>query len=54
MSQGFKEISRRAIGVPIGLQAWRNIAIGISRRYLRPEYIFQPDEEDKEGGFTED
>jgi len=48
-SQGLKEASRCGIGASIGIQAWRDIAIGISRRYLRQEHVFRPNENDEEG-----
>ncbi|KAK3179477.1 hypothetical protein OEA41_009763 [Lepraria neglecta] len=34
--------------------AWRDLSIGISRKFLRSEHIFQRDEDDEDGDFPED
>ena len=49
-----KQVSRRWIGVPFSIRAWRELAIRISRRYIRQDHAFDYDEDDKEGKFNED
>ncbi len=42
------------MGVPFGVRAWRELAIGISRRFLRKDHAFDYDKEDEEEGFNAD
>ena len=51
MTRHMQECSRRLMGVQFGTQAWRELAIGISRRFLREEYAFDWDAQDEEGDF---
>ena len=54
MTRVIEQVSRRWIGVPFGIRAWRELAIGISRRYMRQDHVFDYDEDDEEGEFNED
>jgi hypothetical protein len=54
MSSVLKRSSIAGMGVAIGLQAYRNLAIAISRRYLRPKEAFRLDEDDEDGDRDED
>ena len=54
MSKVMDQSSRRWIGVAFGVQAWREIAIEISRQFLRKDHAFDYDDEDDEGEFNED
>ena len=54
MSQCMQDASQRGLGVTIGIQAWREVAIGISRKFLREKHAFRPDEDDEDGDFHED
>ena len=48
------EASLRSLGVKFGVQVWRELAIGISRRFLQPKHLFQRDEEDDDPDINED
>ena len=54
MSQAMRRISVAGLGAEIGLQAYRDLAIAISRRYLRPKDAFRRDEDDEDGDRDED
>ena len=47
-------ISVVGLGTEIGLQTYRNLAIAINRRYLRPKEAFRRDEDDEDGDRDED
>ncbi len=47
MSRVMSQISEASMGVPMGVQSYRDISIAISRRFLRQK--FGTDEEDEEG-----
>jgi hypothetical protein len=42
------------IGVELGIQSYRELAIAISRKYLRPRMAFRLDEDDEDGDRDED
>ena len=54
MTRVIEQVSRRWIGVPFGIRAWRELAIGISRRYMRQDHAFDYDEDDEKGEFNKD
>ncbi len=54
MTRVMERGSRRWMGVPFGVQAWRELAIGISHRFLRKDHAFDYDKEDEEEGFNAD
>ena len=54
MSTAIGRVSVAGLGAKIGLQAYRNLAIAISRRYLRPKEAFRRDEDDEDGDRDED
>ncbi|KAI4192651.1 MAG: hypothetical protein LQ350_008599 [Teloschistes chrysophthalmus] len=54
MSRALQDASQAGIGVKFGLQVWRQLAIGISRRKLQSEHTFREDDEDEDGDFYED
>ena len=54
MSGCLKEASRVGLGVSVGLQGWREMAIGISRRFLQPKHAFRLDDDDEDGDFQEE
>lgn len=54
LSKALQHISREWLGVEFGIAAYRDLAIAISRRYLRKGDSFAEDEEDEEGGWDED
>jgi superfamily II DNA helicase RecQ len=54
MSKELRRASMAGMGMEIGLQAYRNLAIAISRRYLRPKEAFRLDEDDEDGDRDED
>jgi superfamily II DNA helicase RecQ len=54
MSTAMRRISVAGLGAEIGLQAYRDLAIAISRRYLRPKEAFRRDEDDEDGDRDED
>jgi hypothetical protein len=49
MSKELRRASMAGMGVEIGLQAYRNLAIVINRRYLRPKEVFRLEEDDEDG-----
>ena len=54
MSKCMQNASQSGMGVKMGIQAWRDIAIGISRKFLRSTHAFRWDEDDEDGDFHED
>jgi hypothetical protein len=54
MSKELRRASMTGMGMEIGLQAYRNLAIAISRRYLRPKEAFRLDEDDEDDDRDED
>jgi superfamily II DNA helicase RecQ len=54
MRKVMKRESMMAMGVELGIQSYRECAIGISRRYLQASRAFQRDEEDEDGDGDED
>jgi superfamily II DNA helicase RecQ len=45
---------RKGTGQDVGISAYRDVAIAISRRYMRAQTAFQLDEDDEEGGLDEE
>jgi hypothetical protein len=54
MSKAMRRLSVVGLGADMGLRAYRDLAIAISRRYLRPREAFQRDEDDEDGDRDED
>jgi superfamily II DNA helicase RecQ len=46
--------SMAGMGVELGIQSYRELAIAISRKYLRPRMAFRLDEDDEDGDRDED
>jgi len=49
MKRVLKRESRAGMGIELTIQAYRELAIAISRRYLRKEFRFKRDEDDEDG-----
>jgi superfamily II DNA helicase RecQ len=54
MRKAIKRESVAGMGVELGIQSYRDLAIAISRRYLRKREAFRPDEDDEDGDRDED
>jgi superfamily II DNA helicase RecQ len=54
MRKAIKKESVVGMGVELGIQSYRELAIAISRRYLRNKQAFRPDEDDEDGDRDED
>ncbi len=48
------DASPRDLGVKIAVQAWREVAIGISQNLLLEKYSSRPDEDGEDGDLQED
>lgn len=48
ITRAIEHASRRWIGTSLGTRAWRELAIGISRRFLQRKHAFDYDEEDED------
>jgi hypothetical protein len=49
MRKAIKRENIIKIRVELGIQSYRNLAIKISRRYMRKKKVFRPDEDDENG-----
>ena len=49
LTKELKHESMAGLGQKVGVQAWRDLAIAISRKFLRGKEQFKPDEGDEEG-----
>ena len=45
---------RSCWGFKVGVQAWREVTIGISRKFMRKKHAFRPDQEDEDGDVDKD
>jgi RecQ family ATP-dependent DNA helicase len=54
MREIMKRESNIGMGVQLTMQAWRDLAIGISRQYMRGKQAFVEDEDDEDGDGNED
>jgi hypothetical protein len=54
MRKAIKRESVAGMGVELGIQSYRDLAIAISRRYLHTRYAFRRDEDDEDGDRNED
>ena len=54
MREMMKRESNVGMGVQLTMQAWRDLAIGISRQYMRGKQAFVEDEDDEDGDGNED
>ena len=54
MRKAIQRESVAGMGVELGIQSYRELAIAISRKYLRLRMAFRPDEDDEDGDRDED
>lgn len=54
MREAIKQETAEGLGVELTIQSYREVAIGISRRFMRGPISFEPDDEDEDGDFNED
>lgn len=54
MRNAIKQESAEGLGQVLTIQSYREIAIGISRKFMREVFSFEPDEDDEDGDWDED
>ncbi|MGI4799967.1 MAG: DEAD/DEAH box helicase [Janthinobacterium lividum] len=54
MRNAIKQETAEGLGQQLTIQSYREIAIGISRRFMRGPVSFEPDEDDEDGDLNED